>query len=79
MRRCRPWAGRAYGARKAVSPAPSSRVLLVERPQPYLGAYQHVVVLSDAEYYKGPGITWIHQQHWGLRVSRARELFGAHD
>jgi hypothetical protein len=37
---------------------------LLERLQPYLRAYRHVVVLGDAEYCNEPVITWVRQQQW---------------
>jgi len=37
---------------------------LLERLRPYLCAYQHGVVLGDAEYCNEPVITWLRQQHW---------------
>lgn len=37
---------------------------LLERLQPYLRAYRHVVVLGDAEYCNEAVITWVRQQRW---------------
>ena len=45
---------------------------LLERLQPYLSAYRHVVVLGDAEYCNEPVITWLCQQHWDF-VCHVRE------
>ena len=45
---------------------------MLERLQPYLGAYRHVVVLGDAEYCNEQVITWIRQQHWDF-VCHGRE------
>jgi hypothetical protein len=45
---------------------------LLERLQPYLCAYRHVVVLGEAEYCNEPLITWLRQQHWDF-VFHVRE------
>jgi hypothetical protein len=37
---------------------------LLTRLHPYLQAYQHVIVLGDAEYCNATVITWVQEQHW---------------
>ena len=45
---------------------------LLERLQPYLRAYRHVIVLGDAEYCNEPVLTWVRQQQWDF-VCHVRE------
>jgi hypothetical protein len=45
---------------------------LLERLQPYLKAYPHVIVLGDAEYCNETVITWVRQQPWDF-VFHTRE------
>jgi len=45
---------------------------LLQRLQPYLKAYPHVIVLGDAEYCNETVITWVRQQHWDF-VFHTRE------
>ena len=48
---------------------------LLARLQPYLRAYRHVVVPSDAEYCNEPVITWVRQQQWDFVCHvRTRQL-----
>jgi hypothetical protein len=45
---------------------------LLTRIQPYLKAYQHVIVLGDAEYCNETVITWVQDQGWDF-VFHTRE------
>ncbi len=45
---------------------------LLTRIQPYLRAYQHVIVLGDAEYCNETVITWVQKQDWDF-VFHTRE------
>jgi len=45
---------------------------LLQRLQPYLQAYPHVIVLGDAEYCNETVITWVRQQNWDF-VFHTRE------
>lgn len=45
---------------------------LLTQLQPSLQAYQHVIVLGDAEYCNQTVITWVQQQHWDF-VFHTRE------
>ena len=45
---------------------------LLQRLQPYLKAYPHVIVLGDAEYCNETVITWVRQQNWDF-VFHTRE------
>jgi len=45
---------------------------LLTRLHPYLQAYQHVIVLGDAEYCNETVITWVQKQHWDF-VFHTRE------
>jgi hypothetical protein len=45
---------------------------LLIRIQPYLKAYQHIIVLGDAEYCNETVITWVQQQGWDF-VFHTRE------